>query len=72
MKFKLRSMTQTPRPGTHEVFTELALDHIRKRLNGTAEDGSSIPISQQVDKLIREAVDIRRLALMYCGWAAYL
>jgi serine/threonine-protein kinase ATR len=59
-------------PKKLEVFSELALDRIRKKLNGTADDGSPLPVARQVDELIREAVNPKNLALMYVGWLAYL
>jgi hypothetical protein len=74
MHLQVKSMAQTTTipPKKLEVFSKLALDCIRSKFNGAVDDGSSIPVAQQVDELIREAINPENLALMYVGWLAYL
>jgi phosphatidylinositol kinase/protein kinase (PI-3 family) len=74
MHLQVKNMAQTTTVSHKklEVFSELALDRIRKKLNGTADDGSSLTVAQQVDRVITQAADVTNLALMYPGWAPYM
>ncbi|KAJ1736119.1 hypothetical protein LPJ61_000169 [Coemansia biformis] len=48
------------------------LSNIRKKLQGILQGMSPLSVEGQVDELISEATDPKRLFAMYVGWAAYM
>jgi ataxia telangiectasia mutated family protein len=64
----------TDQPQSNEVRNrdaESALIRLREKLQGY-EDGESLGVKGQVDKLINEARDPKILSLMFHGWSAHL
>ncbi|KAI9501954.1 hypothetical protein BX070DRAFT_227651 [Coemansia spiralis] len=60
---------QQQQPNEH---ASRSLNTIRKKLQGSVQGATVLSVEGQVDELIREATDPKRLFQMYIGWAAYM